>query len=148
MRFDSLYRKSVSSSQASASDNRRLILSVDDQLSVLYGRYKVLASAGYAVLSATDGVQALQIFASNPIDLVLLDFRLQGMDGGLVAEAMKEFKPHVPIVMVSGADVPERCLAIVNGYIRKGDGPELLLQSIQQLLSPSRQPGLDRRNIA
>ena len=148
MYVESWYRKHPSSARVAAQDCRRLILSVDDQLSVLFARYKVLTSAGYAVLSATDGVQALQIFAGNPVDLVLLDFSLQAMDGGLVAEAMKECELHVPIVIVSGAEVPEKCLAIVNGYIRKGDGPELLLQSIQQLLSPTSQPGLDRRTVA
>ena len=124
------------SSPASAQDGRKLILSVDDQLGVLYTRYKLLSAAGYAVLSATDGVQALQVFGSNKVDLVLLDFMLQGMDGGLVADAMKAHSPNVPILMVSGVEVPEDCLAKVNGFIRKADGPDSLLKSIRELTAP------------
>ncbi len=138
---ESTYNKN-SSSPVSALDGRKLILSVDDELGLLYSRYQLLAASGYAVLSATDGVQALQIFGNSPVDLVLLDFALQGMDGGVVAEAMKEFKPRIPIIMVSGIEVPERCLAIVNSYVQKGEGPEPLLKSIQQLLTSSAQPRL------
>ena len=127
-----MFNKQTSSPIASQ-DGRKLILSVDDQLGVLYSRYKLLAAAGYAVLSATDGVQALQIFGSSKVDLVLLDFMLQGMDGGLVADAMKAHSPGIPILMVSGVEVPEECLAKVNGFVRKGDGPDSLLKSIREL---------------
>lgn len=132
MTSDPIYNKQMSS-PAAAQNDRKLILSVDDQLGVLYSRYKLLSAAGYAVLSATDGVQALQIFGSSKVDLVLLDFMLQGMDGGLVADAMKAHSPNVPILMVSGVDVPEHCLSKVNGFVRKGDGPDCLLQSIREL---------------
>ncbi|HEX8801717.1 MAG TPA: response regulator [Terriglobales bacterium] len=124
--------KSVSS-PASGHDGRKLILSVDDQLGVLYSRYKLLSAAGCAVLSATDGVQALQIFGGNKVDLVLLDFMLQGMDGGLVADAMKAHSPNVPILMVSGVEVPEDCLSKVNGFVRKAEGADSLLKSIREL---------------
>jgi len=142
-----MYNKN-SSSPVSGLDERKLILSVDDELGVLYSRYRLLAASGYGVLSATDGVQALQIFGNSPVDLVLLDFALQGMDGGVVAESMKEFKPHIPIIMVSGIEVPERCLAIVNSHVQKGEGPEPLLKSIQQLLTSSAQPRLVPRQAA
>ena len=142
-----LYNESVSS-PASAQDGRKLVLSVDDDLGVLYTRYKLLSAAGYAVLSATDGVQALQIFGTNPIDLVLLDYALQEMDGGVVAEAMKAHLPHVPIIMVSGVEVPEECLAKVNRFVRKGEGPEPLLNSIRELTSASPRPRLVPREVA
>jgi CheY-like chemotaxis protein len=135
MSSDPMYNKQMSS-PALAQNGRKLILSVDDQLSVLYTRYKLLSAAGYAVLSATDGVQALQIFGSNPVDLVLLDFMLQGMDGGLVADAMKAHSPNIPILMVSGVEVPQDALEKVNGFVRKGDGPDSLLRSIRELTTP------------
>lgn len=67
------------------------------------------------------------------------------MDGGVLAESMKEFKPQVPIIIVSGIEVPERCLASVNSHAQKGEGPEPLLKSIQQLLTFSAQPRLEPR---
>jgi len=80
MSSEPMYNKSMSS-PASGQDGRKLILSVDGQLGVLYSRYKLLSAVGYTVLCATDGVQALQIFGSNQVDLVLLDFMPQGTDG-------------------------------------------------------------------
>ena len=137
-----MYKKEASS-PASAQDERKLILSVDNQLNLLNARYKLLSAAGYAVLSASDGAEALEIFGSKPVDLVVLDYVLQGMDGGLLADAMKAHRPNVPIVLVSGAEVPQECLAIVNAFVRKGDGPEPLLKAIRQLTRrhPDSSPG-------
>ena len=104
------------SSPSSLRVDRHVILSVDDESRVLSSRYQLLSAAGYAVLSAIDGAQALDIFGNNPVDLVLLDYVLEGVDGGVVAEAMKTHSPHIPIVMVSGIELPEHCMATVNGY--------------------------------
>ncbi len=56
----------------------RIILSVDDEAGVLYSRQKLLQAAGYDVLSAADGEQALDFFASAPVDLVVLDYSMPG----------------------------------------------------------------------
>jgi CheY-like chemotaxis protein len=55
----------------------RIILSVDDEAGVLYSRQKLLQAAGYDV-SACDGEQALDFFASVPVDLVVLDYLMPG----------------------------------------------------------------------
>ena len=49
--------------------------------------------AGLTVLIATGGVEALQLFTSNPVDLVLLDYHMPGMNGDVVAEHMKTNQP-------------------------------------------------------
>lgn len=81
MRPDQLYLTPYSSPVA-AREERKLILSVDDEVGVLFSRYKLLAAAGYAVLSASDGVQALGLFSSEKFDLVILDYNLPEMHGG------------------------------------------------------------------
>lgn len=128
------------SSPLTARADRKLILSVDDELGVLYARYKLLAAAGYAVLSASDGVQALGVFGQQKVDLVLLDYALPHMDGGMVAEAMKAHRPTVLVVIVSAADVPNQCLSICDGHVQKAQGPEPLLRTIRQLLYPASSP--------
>ncbi len=56
------------------------ILCVDDTLSELEGRQVLLQvlleENGYEVLTATGGKEAVQLFVSNPVDLVLLDYRI------------------------------------------------------------------------
>ena len=52
---------------------KSLILCVDDEWNGLEGRKMLFEDAGSKVLVATSGAEALQLFASNPVDLVLLD---------------------------------------------------------------------------
>jgi len=117
---------------------RHLILSVDDEPRLLQTREKLLQFAGYEVLSAANGEKALEIFAAHPVDLVLLDFRMPGMDGGIVAQQMKRRKPLVPVVMVSANQVPKETLSCVDGFIVKGQRPDVLLAQIKPLLASGR----------
>lgn len=48
----------------------------------------LLEEAGCKVLIATSGADALQLFASHPVDLVLLDYHMRGTNGDVVAEHM------------------------------------------------------------
>lgn len=123
----------ASSSPARALSGDKLILSVDVDAELLCARHKLLMAAGYSVLSAIDGEQALELFDSNPVDLVLLDYVLPTMDGDLLAEAMKECKPHVPIIMVSDAYVPEESRDWVDRIVHKEEGPQVLLRTIREL---------------
>jgi CheY-like chemotaxis protein len=113
---------------------RRLILSVDDEPGLLCTREKILECEGYEVLSAADGEKALDVLDTNAVDLVLLDYKMPGMDGGTVAREMKRRTPQVPIIMVSGNHVPGEALEVVDCFIPKGEGPELLLAAIHQHL--------------
>jgi len=147
MKSDQLYLAPYSS-PVTAREERKLILSVDDEVGVLFSRYKLLAAAGYAVLSASDGVQALGLFSTEKFDLVILDYNLPAMHGGLVAEAMKAHLPDVPVVMVSGADLPAEYRAFCDDCILKAAGPERLLHTIERILSPASSPDVERSQNA
>ena len=92
-------------------------------------------------MSAADGEQALLIFVDQPVRLVLLDYVMPGMDGGAVASQMKRCKPSVPILLVSASSVPEKTATCVDHCIDKGQGPMLLLNTIDRFLSVGRGPG-------
>ncbi len=124
------------STHTAKNGDARRILSVDDEPGILFTRQKLLQNAGYEVLSAADGEQALHFFATNDVDLVLLDFLMPGMDGGVIAQAMKVQKPLVPVIIVSASPVEEQTLTCVDCFIRKGEGPAFLLDKIRQLLAP------------
>lgn len=129
-------------------DGRKLILSVDDDIGVLFSRFRLLEDAGYAVISASDSAEALELFGTNPVDLVLLDYNMPMMTGDVVARAMKNYNPTVPVILVSGIEVPEHALREVNHYIRKAEGPELLLRTIQELLASRSTASRDDREQA
>jgi CheY-like chemotaxis protein len=113
----------------------KLILSIDDEAALLFTREKILQAEGYDVLSASNGEEALAIFAAQPVDLVLLDYLMPGMDGGTVLRNMKRHNPLLPVIMVSANQLPSEVLACADGYVAKGDGPAALLENIKQLLS-------------
>lgn len=118
-----------------------LILSVDDEPGILLTRQQILESRGYKVLSASDGEQALQLFALYPVDLVLLDCLMPGIDGGTVAQEMKRHKPNVPVVIVTASALPAGVATCADCFVRKGGGPAQLLEKIRELLSSGSIPG-------
>lgn len=111
------------------------ILCVDDQPSGLEGRKMLLEECGYDVLIAPSGATALQIFSSNPIDLVLLDYHMPEMNGDVVAERMKAAQPDIPIVMLSGdEDLSDTSLQSVDGFVSKNESPQCLIEVVEYAL--------------
>lgn len=112
-----------------------LVLCVDDETIGLKVRKILLERAGYRVLTALDGSAGLEIFSSEPIDAVVLDYSMPGMNGGEVARKMRQSKPHVPILLLSAyVGLPSDVLSHVNTYMTKGEGPPVLLQKLDSLL--------------
>jgi len=115
--------------------SRRLILCVDDEVVGLHVRKMILERAGYAVLTAPDGPTGLQVFAEHPVEAVVLDYAMPGMDGGSVAARMREEKPDVPILLLSAyMSLPADVTKLVDIYMTKGEGAPALLQKLQTLL--------------
>jgi CheY-like chemotaxis protein len=131
--------------------HRPLILSIDDEPGLLHTREKILECQGYRVLSAAEGEKALEFLATHAVDLVLLDYKMPGIDGGAVAREMKRRAPLVPIIIISGNRVTGEALALVDCFIPKGEGPELLLAAIHQLLitaADTRKPSASEKTQA
>ena len=92
--------------------------------------------AGYSVLGASHPQEGLELFATRPIDAVVLDYLMPEMDGAEVAGKMKRIKPDVVIIMMSGISaLPE--LKHVDTRITKGLPPSVLLDTIDRLLHVS-----------
>lgn len=113
-----------------------VILCVDDETTGLAVRKMTLESQGYHIMTADNGAEGLAIFSSQPIDLVILDYKMPGMNGDIVAERMKRLKPGVPILLLSAyVDLPREALAAVDMYLTKGEGPPVMLKAVAELLT-------------
>jgi CheY-like chemotaxis protein len=90
--------------------NRELILIIDDEESVREVTKLILERNKYRVLQASDGPEALGLFAQNAdsIDLVLTDITLPYMDGVAVIRAIKKMKPEMTFVVCSGQGADHR----------------------------------------
>lgn len=114
-----------------------LVLCVDDELIGLKVRKILLERAGYRVLTAPDGSAGLAIFSNEPIEAVVLDYSMPGMNGGEVAMKMRQTKPHIPILLLSAyIGLPSEVLSTVDLYMTKGEGAPVLLQKLGSLLQP------------
>ena len=112
-----------------------LILCVDDEALGLQIRKAVLERAGYRVLTALDGSSGLTLFFDQPVEGVILDYFMPGMDGGQVATAMRKQRPEVPILLLSAyINLPPEVVQLVDFTVLKGEGPVELLARVRQML--------------
>ncbi len=119
------------------------ILCIDDEPIVLALQKEILETNGYTVLSAPDGPTAITLASKYPLDLVVLDFKMPGMDGGQVAEALLKQQPDLPIVLCTGFldSVPEWLKWFASRCFHKGDGPKVLLSAIHEVIIEKKAPG-------
>ncbi|MBC7938378.1 MAG: response regulator [Chitinophagaceae bacterium] len=112
------------------------VLCVDDEANILSALKRCLRSAGYCVITATSGEQALMrlehMAEQQVIDVVLSDMRMPGMDGAQLLEEVHDRWPHIVRLLLTGqADMQSTIAAINRGrilrYLRKPwDEAELL----------------------
>ena len=116
------------------------ILTADDSASMRQMVSFTLKGAGYEVVEATNGKEALEIAKTRQFDLVLTDMNMPHMDGlSLITElrSLSEFK-FTPILMLtteSGADKKQAGKAAgATGWIVKPFDPERLLSTVNKVL--------------
>jgi CheY-like chemotaxis protein len=113
---------------------QRIVLCADDEIEELTARKMVLESAGFKVLVARNGKDALDVFRSTAVAAVVLDYFMPGMTGLSVAREMKELRPEVPLVMLSGfASLPGETIGVVDAWVQKRD-VEVLLRELEKLI--------------
>ncbi len=77
------------------------ILVVDDEISHCKMLEAVLTEEGYTIYTACNGMEAIEMFEHNFYDLVLMDIRMQGMDGVEALKKMKGVNPNLPVIMMT-----------------------------------------------
>ena len=113
------------------------ILCVDDEENQLVLRKLLLERAGYRVLTAQSPARAIEIFQSDAVDLVILNYYMPGMNGlSLAREILRQKK--LPVVVLSAyAELPGESLGTADTWIMKGTASEELLKRIAELLAGS-----------
>ena len=101
------------------------VLLVDDEEVVLGVGQELLEAMGYRVLTAKNGKGAIEVYKKNrdKIDIVLLDMVMPNMGGGEVYDRMKEIKPDIKVLLLSGFSIDSEATQILergcNGFIQK-----------------------------
>ena len=112
------------------------ILCIDDHWNGLIRRKMLLEQSGYEVLEASGGDEGLKLFRSHPVDAVVLDYQMPGMNGDVVAAKMKSINSQIPIMLLSAyGPLPKNKLTSVDSFLSKSQPPNILLSALQEMLS-------------
>jgi CheY-like chemotaxis protein len=122
---------------------RKTILIVDDEFGILEVLESILSDAGFKVISAINGQDALTRLQETVPDLVIVDFMMPLLDGAGVIKAMRanEKFSAVPVIVASALPektISERCIGY-HAFLRKPYKTERLMEEVFRLLDrPSR----------
>jgi CheY-like chemotaxis protein len=115
---------------------KHLILCIDDDGDNLRIRELLLQQLGYETLCARDGASGLRLFTTVEVSIVIIDNEMPGRSGSFVAHKMRQLKPDVPILLLSGLPIrPDDLDGQVDAFFGKGGWPSELLQKVEDLLS-------------
>ena len=139
-------------------DPRPLILVVDNELTARSLLARMVRILGYQVRSCPGGKAALRFLHEHPgaVHLVLADLLMPGMDGGELAERIRDRSPGVRVALVVPADHPDAG-DLLAGYgdlprltkpVELTDLAELLLALLGPPVSPAFPPPSIRRVLA
>ncbi len=138
--FDPNAERRVARTTAPAAPARPVVLVVDDSLTVRKITSRLLAREGFDVLTAKDGVDALQVLTEQLPDVILLDIEMPRMDGFEFTKTIKRDAKlsHIPIIMITSRTAEKhRNLAKELGvdlYLGKPFQEEDLLKSLREML--------------
>jgi DNA-binding response OmpR family regulator len=83
------------------------VLIIEADPNVQWKLARMLAVQGNRVVGTTSGDGALALIAQWPVDIVLVDEDLPGMDGFEVARRIREIHPEIPVVLMTAAESPD-----------------------------------------
>ena len=116
------------------------VLTVDDSRTMREMVAFTLRGAGFEVVEAPDGQQALAALASHKVDLIIADLNMPVMDGLTLIRKVRAAGPHrtVPILMLTteadDAKKQEGRAAGATGWIVKPFNPEKLVQVVKKVI--------------
>jgi len=116
------------------------ILVVDDEAPVRQITMRTLESFGYTVLTASDGAEALSLYAARPagIDVVITDMSMPFMDGPTLIQVLRRLTPEIPVIGVSGVASNERVIRTMQAgtdrFLRKPYTSGTLLRTLREVL--------------
>lgn len=129
-----------------------ILIADDDAVSRKLLR-RLLEQDGHSVLAAADGAEALELFAAEQSDVVLLDVLMPELDGISVLERLKDdpATEHVPVIMISAVEETgsvARCIeAGADDYLPKPFDPVILRARISAGLAKKRLHELERSRV-
>jgi two-component system, chemotaxis family, chemotaxis protein CheY len=118
----------------------RMVLTVDDSTSMRQMVKATLLSAGYDVVEAADGQEALEYARENPVDLVITDVNMPRMDGITLVSELRSLPTYrlTPVLLLTTESSMDKKMegkkAGATGWIVKPFNPAQLLATLARVL--------------
>lgn len=131
----------LDSREESSQSDAPTVMVVDDSVTVRKVASRFLEREGFKVVTARDGVEAMQLLQENQPDIMLLDIEMPRMDGFEVARRVKESEElkNIPIIMITsrtGEKHREHAVGLgVEGYLGKPYQEEELLEAMTTFMN-------------
>jgi len=131
---------------------KKKVLIVDDERDIVKVLMIRLRGAGYEVVTAFDGAQAIFVAHKEKPDLVILDIRMPAGDGFSVVEKLKHSTNtfSIPVIFLTGGperDSEEKAMTLgARFYIKKPYDPEELLDAVKRALEKDSDTSSDHRD--
>jgi CheY-like chemotaxis protein/glycine cleavage system H lipoate-binding protein len=132
-----LGRETPSLRQVKVENPKARILCVDDEEIILDSFRKILVLDGYSVDTVESGKEALRLIHRHHYDFVFTDLKMPEMDGSQVARAVKEMRPDMDVIIITGYATVEsavECMKFgVMDYVQKPFTEDELLEFVEKL---------------
>jgi CheY-like chemotaxis protein/glycine cleavage system H lipoate-binding protein len=132
-----LGREARSLKQVKVDNPKAKILCVDDEAIILDSFRKILVLDGYSVDTVESGKEALSLIHKHHYDFVFTDLKMPEMDGAEVARAVKEMRPDMDVIIITGYATVEsavECMKYgVMDYVQKPFTEDELLEFVERL---------------
>jgi two-component system nitrogen regulation response regulator NtrX len=120
-----------------------VVLIVDDVITLAEQyAYDLTRVGGFETLVAPGGKEALELVASEPIDCVILDLEMPGMDGFEVLRTLKERGIRTPVIVYTGTGNYERCVQAIKlgayNFIDKAESMERVVREVENALEKTK----------
>lgn len=127
------------------------ILLVDDELKIREMFYDLFSLRGYKIITAPSGEEGIEILKKEKVDLVLLDIKMQGMDGIDTLRRVREFDTKTRIIMLTALEDSEldrqARLNGATGLMRKSWGILTISKIVSSLLEDKLEFSEDKKRI-
>jgi FixJ family two-component response regulator len=135
--------RGANAQRSSVPSVRQVIAVVDDEEAIRKALSRLMGTAGYDVETFESGASFLACVERHAPDCLVLDLHMPGVSGFEVQERLARTAPGVPVVVITGHDIPEageRVLAAgAAAYMRKPVDGDALLDVVAGAIAASRE---------
>jgi two-component system C4-dicarboxylate transport response regulator DctD len=132
--MEELIENALKGQSETAEQPLRRVMIVDDDHIFRKSLSDMLAAHDYSTLSVSSAEEALKELQYDDIDVVVSDIKMPGMDGVALTKEVKQRKPDLPVVLITGLLSTSEAELQADGFLRKPFRVENIMRLLESLI--------------